>query len=55
MVMIPGREGGFAALHDMEVMPVVLNVNSDPHFGPHDKPYGRQKPHASALVLRPDS
>jgi len=53
MVMIPGPEGGFQALRDMEVTPVVLNVNSDPQFGPHDRPYRRQKPQASALVLRP--
>lgn len=53
MVMIPGAEGGFHALREMEVTPVVLNVNSDPQFGPHDLPYRSQKPHASALVLRP--
>ena len=54
MVMIPGPEGGLRALRGMDVTPVVLNVNSDPQFGPHDMPYRRQKPHASALVLRPD-
>jgi hypothetical protein len=55
MVMMPGPEGGFLALRGMDLTPVVLNVNSDTHFGPHDVPYGRQKPHRSALVLRPDS
>lgn len=54
MVMIPGPEGGLLALRGMDMTPVVLNVNSDPHFGPHDTPYRRQKPDASALVLRPD-
>ena len=53
MVMIPGPEGGLLALGDVEVTPVVLNVNSDPHFGPHDRPYKRQRPDASALVLHP--
>jgi hypothetical protein len=53
MVMIPGPEGGFLALARMEVTPVVLNVNADPQFGPHDLPHRSQKPHASALVLRP--
>lgn len=52
MVMIPGPEGGLLALREMEVTPVVLNVNSDPQFGPHDLPGRRQRPHASALVLR---
>ena len=53
MVMLPGPEGGFQALRGIEVTQVVLNVNSDPQFGPHDRPHRRQKPHASALVLRP--
>jgi hypothetical protein len=53
MVMLPGPEGGFHALANMDVTPVVLNVNSDPQFGPHDVPGKRQKPHTSVLVLRP--
>ena len=53
MVMIPGPEGGFLALGGVEVTPVVLNVNSDPHFGPHDRPYKKQRPDGSALVLLP--
>ncbi len=53
--MMPGPEGGLLALGGTELMPVVLNVNSDPHFGPHDKPYKRQRPDVSALVLRPGS
>jgi len=53
MVMIPGPEGGFVALGGMDVTPVVLNVNADPQFGPHDVPSRTQRPHASALVLRP--
>jgi hypothetical protein len=52
MVMIPGPEGGLQALRAMAVTPVVLNVNSDSQFGPHDLPSRRQKPHAWALVLR---
>lgn len=53
MVMLPGQEGGFHALGNLDVMPIVLNVNSDPQFGPHDLPSKRQKPHTSVLVLRP--
>ena len=53
MVMMPGPEGGLLALADTEVTPVVLNVNSDPHFGPHDKPYKKQRADVSALVLHP--
>jgi hypothetical protein len=34
------------------VTPIVLNVNTDPQFGPHDVPHRRQMPDVSALVLR---
>ena len=50
-LMLRGPEGGFAPLCDLHETPVVLNVNSDPAFGPHDVPWEARPADTSAVVL----
>ena len=51
MVVVPGAEGGLQPLRDIRTTPVMLNVNSDPAFGPHDVPGHGAAADTRALVL----
>ena len=50
-VLLPGQEGGFHAIGQVQAFDIMMDVNKDPLFGPHDVPGKRQRPDARAVVL----
>ena len=50
-VLLPGQEGGFHAIGQVQAFDVMMDVNKDPLFGPHGVPGKRQRPDARAVLL----
>jgi hypothetical protein len=51
IVVIEGRYGGLDSVRAMVPVDIMLNVNADPDFGPHERADGEDEGDARAIVL----
>ncbi len=51
LVVVPGREGGFAEVSVVRTLGLRLNCNRHEFFGPHDIPQSGQPAQAVAVAL----
>jgi hypothetical protein len=51
LVVVPGREGGFAEVDVVRTLGLRLNCNRHEFFGPHDIPQSGQPAQAMAVAL----
>ena len=51
IVVIEGRYGGLDSIKAMVPLDIILNVNGDPDFGPHERAQSEDEADARAVVL----
>ena len=51
IVVIEGRYGGLDSIKSMVPIDLILNVNGDPDFGPHERAQSEDEADARGVVL----
>ena len=51
IVVVEGRYGGLDSIKSMVPLDVILNVNGDPDFGPHERAESEDTADARAVAL----